>query len=136
MATLLLSWTRFRFRRLMEAFDPPGNETHLLVAAAAAALRYLLGIQLSPVLQAWLQISAKGLREKQKKENEANSLESSDLHSFAIQSIKEKSFAVLSSQLSCSSVKLLFHISLYLHSLLARIYSDIIQRLDLNPERK
>lgn len=57
------------------------------------------------------------------------------IHYF-VQSIKGKRFPVLSSQLSCSSVKLLFPISLYLHSLFTRIYSDIIQRLDLNPERK
>lgn len=61
---LLLSWTLFRFRLLMEAFVPPGDKACLV---AAAALWYLLEIPHSPVLQAWLQISAKGLREKHKK---------------------------------------------------------------------
>lgn len=94
------------------------------------------------MLQAWLQISAKGLREKHKKKGakQANASDSSDSHEFSVQSIKGKPFDVksslLSSLLSCFGVKLLFTISLYLHSLLTRIYSDNIQGLDLNPGRK
>lgn len=34
-ATLLLSWTLFRFRLLTEALVPAGDETHALAAAAA-----------------------------------------------------------------------------------------------------
>lgn len=71
---------------------------------------------------------------------QANGLDSADLHEFSVQSIKGKTFdaksSLLSSLLSCFGIKLLFMISLYLQSLLTRIYSDNIQGLDLNPERK
>lgn len=62
----LLSWTLLRFRRLVEASVPAGDTKQKVSANRGRFFILILQIQselLIPVLQAWLQISAKGLWE-------------------------------------------------------------------------